>query len=87
MTDDCKHQLERTGFLKSLGKRQQWMVDVKVGFIFGFFFKFLIVICVENVVFKITADCFTARSAICHACGRIFSMHVLLIQFTTADQP
>lgn len=39
------------------------MVDVKVGFIFGFFLKFLIVICVENVVFKITADCFTARSA------------------------
>lgn len=37
------------------------MVDVKVGFIFGFFFKFFIVICVENVVFKIIVNCFIVR--------------------------
>lgn len=68
LIDRRKHQLEHTGFLKSLRKRQQygWL---RLVLFFLILFNFFNVSCVENIVFKINAHCFTARSAMSCMCS------------------
>lgn len=68
LIDRRKHQLEHTGFLKSLRKRQQygWL---RLVLFFLILFNFFNVSCVENIVFKINAHCFTAGSAMSCMCS------------------